>query len=285
MINFFISIVIFAVSVFLLAVSIRYGLMGAARLDEYFSAKSQKIFTGYPWYYRLPFSIGFIPEYFFYLIISATNYFKNNWWPLKTSALISILIAMATLKSRSAVFAYFSFDFVKEGGISALFTSGTFVTFMNIIVLLYLALFVLICIESIKMHGIYAPARIFVYSMLSFMMAQLTVIILGLIVMVTVVYIIFKIIVFLFFSRRRRRHRRYEEEEEEEESTGDIMRGGLKVFKQEVLEWEEEVKLERATVRKSVKTKSRVRPKVRIRRKKPSGKNNHGSEIPRLHPD
>ncbi len=205
MLNFFISIIVFAASVFLLGVSIRYGLIGAGRADDYFSAKTNRTFPGFQWYYRLPFSLGLIIEYYFYLVIGATNYFKVNWWPLKTAGLLSLLIALATLNSRSDVIRYFSFELINEEGFTALFTSGMFVWYLNIVTLLYVALFVLIVIESVKMHGIYAPVRIFIYSILSLLTAQLTLIVLGLIVAVTLIYVAFKIIVFLFFSSRRSR--------------------------------------------------------------------------------
>jgi heme A synthase len=285
MLNFFISIIVFAASVFLLGVSIRYGLIGAGRLDDYFTAKSQRTFTGYPWYYRLPFGVGFVPEYFFFLVIGRDNYFKTNWWPIKTSAFFSVLIAMATLNSRSVVYNYFSFGLIRQEGFTALFTSGTFVWFLNIIVVLYLALFVMIVIESIKMHGIYSPVRIFAYSLLSLMMAQLTVIVLGLIVAISLIYIAFKIIVFLFFSSNKRRNGR-RDEEEEEESAGSILNGGLQIFKQEVLAWEADVKTERKSRRTSTNSKPKERPKVKIRRKKaPVKKSFVDDEVPRLHPD
>lgn len=273
--NFLISIILFAISVFLLAVSIRYGLRGAARLDDYFSQKHNSDDPGFEWYYRIPFSIGVIPEYFYALIMAYDNYFKRNWWALKTASFIAVFVFIAGLKSRSAVAAYFTFDFLKEGGFSALFTSGNFVMFMNIIVLLYTALFVLICIESIKMHGIYAPVRIAVYSVLSLMMANLTVITLSIVVFVTVVYVIFKIIGFFFSSRRRRRYDR----EEEEESAGSILGKGLRDFKTELYQWEEEGKTRPKSEHKS------ERKSKKIKRKRPRIKRKYSSDIPRLHPD
>ncbi|MCF6169758.1 MAG: hypothetical protein L3J66_02105 [Bacteroidales bacterium] len=264
--NFLISIILFAVSVFLLAVSIRYGLRGAARLDAYFSQKHNSGYPGFEWYYRIPFSIGVIPEYFYALIMAYDNYFKRNWWALKTASFISVLVFISGLKSRSAVAAYFSFDFLKEGGITALFTSGNFVMFMNIIVLLYTGLFVLICIESFRMHGIYAPVRIAVYSILSLMMANLTVITLSIIVFVTLVYIVIKIIGFFFRSRRRRRYDR----EEEEETAGSILGKGLRDFKTELYQWEDDQKSrpksDNKTERKT-KTMKRKRPKIKVHRK------------------
>ncbi|RLD25978.1 MAG: hypothetical protein DRI54_03765, partial [Bacteroidetes bacterium] len=182
--GFIMSTVVFIVSAFLLAVSLRYGLKGADRMDDYFSQKNNSDYPGFEWYYRIPFSIGVIYEYFFAIVLSYESYFKKNWWALKTASFISVLVFIATLRNRSAVYTYLSFDFVKENGISALFTSGTFVNFMNIIVLLFVGLFVLICIESIKMHGVYAPVRILVYSFLSFLMADLTIIALSVIVFI-----------------------------------------------------------------------------------------------------
>ncbi len=279
MLNFLISIVIFSVSVFLLAVSIRYGLRGAARLDEYFSQKNQSNYPGFQWYYRIPFSIGVVPEYFFALVIAYDNYFKRNWWALKTASFISVLVFIAGLKSRHAVASYFSLDFIEEKGITGFFTSGNFVMFMNIIVLLYVVLFILICIESFKMHGFYAPVRIVVYSLLSFMMANFTIITLSLIVLVTVVYVVLKIIVF-FFSSHRRRHRR---DEEEEKTAGSILGSGLQDFKTELYHWENENKSrpEPTYHQETNKKKTIKRKKPKIKRKKSA----YGNDIPRLHPD
>lgn len=277
MLNFFISIVIFAASVFLLAVAIRYGLRGATRLDDYFSQKHNSEYPGFGWYYRIPFSIGTIPEYFFALVLGHDNYFRRNWWALKTASFIAVLIFVAGLKSRSAVAAYFSLGFLQDKGLAGFFTSGNFVIFMNIIVVLYLALFVLICIESFRMHGIYAPIRIFVYSMLSLLMANLTVITLSIIVFVSIAYIAIKIIGFLFFSSRRRRRR--EQEEKEEETAGSILGGGLRDFKAELYAWEqEESNRPKPTTKVERKTK-------RIKRKRPKIKRTYGGDIPRLHPD
>jgi len=273
--NFLISIILFAVSVFLLAVSIRYGLRGAARLDDYFSQKRNSDYPGFEWYYRIPFSVGVIPEYFYALVMAYDNYFKRNWWALKTASFIAVLVFIAGLRSHSGVAANFSFDFLKEGGITALFTSGNFVMFMNIIVLLYTALFVLICIESIKMHGIYAPVRIAIYSLLSLMMANLTVITLSIVVFVTLVYFVIKIIGFSFSSRRRRRYDR----DEEEETAGSVLGKGLRDFKTELYQWEAEQKdRPKSDNKQERKTK-------KIKRKRPKIKRTYSSDIPRLHPD
>ncbi len=280
MLNFLISIVVFAASVFLLGVSIRYGLRSAGRLDEYFTAKSNRSFTGFNWYYRIPFSVGFIPEYYFYLVIGRDNYFKTNWWPLKTSAFISVLLSVAILKSRSAVYDYFTLAFVKQHGFTALFTSGSFIWFLNIITLLYFVLFVLVVIESIKMHGAYSPVRIIIYTVLSFLMADLTIIVLGLIVLFSVIYIILKIIKFIFFSSKRSRHR---EEEDDDETLTETWQKGLTPFKAEVKAWEQELKAGR--VRRTKSKKPKHKPKIRRRKPKIKRTSSFDDDIPRLHPD
>ncbi|NQU31757.1 MAG: hypothetical protein HQ521_00845 [Bacteroidetes bacterium] len=284
--SFLISIIVFAVSVFLLAVSARYGLIGARRLDEYFSNKNNSSYNGFQLYYRIPFSIGVIPEYFYAMVLGHESYFTKNWWALKTSSFISILVFIATLSNRSAVYSYYSLGFLQDKGIIGIFTSGTFVNFMNIITLLYIALFALICIESINMHGKYAPIRITIYSMLCLIMANLTVITLSIIIFVAIVYLVIKIVWLLFFSskRRRRRNRNYEDEEGDE-TAGTILSGGFKEFKTDLLNWEEDDNNSTSIKFATAKTPDMVRkrPKItRRRRKRPSPKDD---EIPRLHPD
>jgi hypothetical protein len=281
--NIIISLVVFVASVFLLAVSLRYGLSGAARMDTYFSQKNNSDYEGFPWFYRIPFNVGVIPEFFYAIVIGFDNYFKHNWWALKTSSFISVLVFIAGLKSRSAVAAYFSFSFLKEAGILGFFNSGNFVMFMNIVVLLYVALFVMICIESFKMHGKYAPIRIAFYSMLCLMMANFTIITLSIIIFISVVYLVFKILAFFFTSRRRRR--RYYDDDEEE-TTGSILSKGMQEFKVDLDEWEEKEKDKPKTVfnaKSKSKPKSVKRPKITRRRKPKSVVVD--DEIPRLHPD
>lgn len=274
MANFLISILTLSVSVFLFGVSLRYGLKGAGKLDEYFSVKANKSFEGFQWYYRIPFSIGFIPEYYFYLVIGRDNYFKTNWWAIKTSAFLSVSLALALLNNRTMVYDYYTFKLIMDHGFVSLFTAGSFIWYLNFISVFYLALFTLIVIESVKMHGIFSPIRIFIYSLLSFFMASLTIIVLGLIVFITAIYIAFKIIKFLFFSNKKS----YSRNDEEEEVTG-IFRKGLSSFKPEVLEWEQELNTRKPEKREKVK------PKITISRKKKTSEKTYKSDIPRLHPD
>lgn len=277
MINLLISIVVFAASFFMMVYAIRYGDRGAIRLDQYFSNKNNSIYPGFQWYFRIPFYIGVIPEYFYALILTHDYYYKKNWWPLKIASFISVLLFIALLKSRSAVYDYMTFNFIVENGILALFTSGNFVIFMNIIVISYMALFVLICIESFKMHGIYAPVRILVYSLLSFLLANLTIISLSIIVFVAIAYVVLKVIGFLFFSSKKNK------KEEKDESTDSILNSGFKEFKSDLYHWESENRNSKTEyVEEETLKIERKKPKITRRRKKAKPIDN---EIPRLHPD
>lgn len=286
--SFLISMLVAAVSIFLLIVSVRYGLRGAIRMDDYFSNKNNSTYKGFQLFYRIPFSIGAIPEYYYALILGFDNYFSKSWWALKTSSFISILVFIATLSNRSTVYSYYTLEFMQEKGIMGLFTSGTFVNFLNIITLLYILLAVMVCIESIKMHGIYAPVRILIYGVLCLMMANLTIITLSIIIFVTIAYIAIKIIWFLFFSsnRRRRRRDKYYKDEEDEETAGTILSGGFREFKADLENWENDednkptinLKTEKTT-KKTVRRKPKI---TRRRRKRPS---KSSDDVPRLHPD
>lgn len=272
--NFLLSILTFSASVFITGIAIRYGLKAAGKLDDFFSDKTRRNFTGFNWYYRIPLSVGFIPEYFFYLVIGAGNYFKTNWWTIKTASFISVLLAVALLNSRSAVFNYYSLHLLLNEGVAALFISDSFVWFLNFITLLYLGLLTLIIIESIKMHGYYSPFRIFVYSLLSALMTVLTITMLSLLLIVTVIYIAVKVIRIIFFSKNKS-HSRVGDDEE----ISGTLRRNIAVFKAEVKKWENEVKL------KKHERKEEKKPKVRITRKKNVSGHTYKSDIPRLHPD
>jgi Ca2+/Na+ antiporter len=149
---------------------------------------------------------------------------------------------------------------------------------MNIIVLLYATLFVLIIIESIKMHGIYSPVRIIVYSVLSLLMGNLTVITLSIIIFIAVVYVVIKVIGFLFFSSKNKK-----EDEDEEETAGSILGGGFREFKSELRQWEEDGTNAPEPTYEPTETKKakRKRPKITRRRKKIIS----DDDVPRLHPD
>lgn len=278
--NFLITLVVFTASLFFMVYSIRYGLLWMRRLDSYFSDRTRSNYPGFRWYYRIPFSIGAVPEYFFAMVLGHNNYFTRDWWALKTASFISILVFIAALKSRSIVYDYFSFNFLLENGTGALFTSGTMIWYLNIVLVLFAALFVLICIESIKMYRFYAPIRILAFTLLSFFMAYLTVMTLSFIIFMVVVYFAFKLIVFFFFSSKDKKDKK----EDSEETATSILRGGFKEFKSELYEWEKEenddVHFDNNNEEKATPIKRR-RPKITRRRKKV----HIAEDVPRIHPD
>ena len=233
MINFIITLVLIAFSVFLMIISVRYGLAGAYRLDNYFSQKNNSNYSGFQWHFRIPFLIGVIPEYFYAIVLGYENYFNKNWWALKMASFISVLVFIAGLKNRTALSEYFSFSFLNEGDITSLYTSGNLIILMNIVVVLSIALFILICIESVKMHGFYAPIRIITYSILSILLANITVVTLSLIIFISIAYIVLKIIGFFLFSSDKKKN-----EDDSEETAGSILMGGFREFKADLYEWE-----------------------------------------------
>jgi len=281
MLNFFISIVVFAFSAFLLAVSIRYGMIGAERFDSWLSSKSGHSFEGFDWYFRIPFSLGAIPEYFYAMVLGKDNYFKTNWWALKTASFISVLLFVALLKNRTGVADYYTLNFLGGNGITAFFTSGTFVWYMNLVTLSYLALAVLISIESVKIAGIYAPIRVFYFGVLSLLMANLTIAVLSVIIFVSVIYLAYKVIKFLFFNKNKK-----VEKVEDDETAAEILNKGFSSFKPDLYEWE----AKRKSQRKNKKVKQKLKRKPVITRRKRVVKQKpeviaHNDDIPRLHPD
>jgi hypothetical protein len=279
MLNFLISIIVAAASVFLMILALRYGLKSSDRVDNYFISKVNGR-DGFNFYYRIPFRIGYIPEYFFALILGNENYFNRQWWALKTSSFISVLLFLAILKSRSAVYSYYSLDLISETGFIGLFTSGTFYNFLNIITVLYIALFVMICIESVKMYRIYAPVRIVIFSVLSFLMANVTVITLSIIVFITIAYLVIKVVWFLFFSSKKKRKK----EDDDNESVSDIFSGGLRNFISELKAWEDN-RQEPVHVENSNTTRTSVKKKKPIIRRVKRSVRKHDDDIPKIYPD
>lgn len=278
MLNFFISLVIAAVSVFLMILALRYGLSGAIRLDNKL-IESTSGREGFSLFYRIPGRIGIIPEYFYALILGHDNYFTRKWWALKTASFISVLLFIAILKSRGLVYSYYSLELLGEVGIKDLFTSGAFIVYLNIITALYAVLFLIICIESFRMVSYYAPVRILTFTVLCFLISNITIITLSIIVFITIAYLVIKIIWFFFFSSSKRKN----DKEEDEESVSDIFSGGLREFRQDLYEWESEEPVVNNTRKLRKEKVKRRSPKI-TRRRKPK-KTSSEDEIPRLHPD
>ncbi len=280
MLNFFISLVVFGVSTFLLAVGIRYGMASAERVDNWLLSKSNRNFEGYDWYYRIPLAIGAIPEYFFAMVLGNENYFKTNWWALKTASFISVLLFVALLNSRGAVLSYYSLSFPGEKGVMALFTSGTFVWYLNFVTLMYIGLAVLVVLESVKMGGIWGLLRAAYMGLMCLLMANLTIAVLTVIIFIAVIYLIYKVIKFFFFSDKKQKHT-----DDDEEDAGEILQEGFSGFKSELYAWEAERKTAAPRPKKVV-----PKPKPVIKRTKPVKKptikkTNHDDDIPRLYPD
>ena len=282
MVKFLLYIISFVGSVFLFSMAINYGLKLAANWDHKISNKLNRSFQGFNWYFRIPFSTGVIPEYFFYLVLRAENYFKTNWWALKLFAFNTFLIFIAVLSNNAVVTKYYSYSYYAENGINALFTSGITFWYLNLLTLFFLAIITLIIIESIRMHAWYAPVRIILYSMLSFFMAVVTLMVLSLIIMITVLYIAYKIIKFLFFSSNRRR-------QDNDEDVSETLNNNYRVFRAELYEWENSYKTSIRTTKRERKkpTIKRKRPKIERKPKpKPKPKPTSGNDdIPRFYPD
>ncbi|MDX9772115.1 MAG: hypothetical protein RBT02_01700 [Bacteroidales bacterium] len=279
MLNFFLSFVVFGVTTFLLALSVRYGIDGAGRLDRWILSRRRHSFEGYDWYFRIPTAAGAIPEYLFAMVLSREHYFRTNWWALKISSFISVLLFVAMLKSRSGVESYYSLDLIRNQGFAAIFTSGTFFWYMNIISLLYTVLIVLITLESIKVAGVFAPLRTLVYLLLSFLMAVLTVATMAVITFTTLIYIVWKVISFLFFSNRSSVSKAGQGDKRAE----DILREGFSGFKRDLDEW--------TSGRKSLRRQEKVpaqrkKPVITHKRATHSGSIfGDDTDIPRLYPD
>jgi hypothetical protein len=279
MIKFLLYIISFVGSVFLFSMAINYGLKLAGYWDDKVNNKLNRSFQGFNWYFRIPFSVGVIPEYFFYLVLRAENYFKTNWWALKLFAFNTFLIFIAVLSNNSVVNKYYSYSYYADNGFSALFTSGITFWYLNLLTLLFLAIITLIIIESVRMHGCYAPVRIILYSTLSFFMAIVTLMVLSLIIMITVIYIAYKIIKFLFFSSNRK--------SQDDEDVSETLNNNYRIFRAELYEWESSYKASNRAVKKEIKkpTIKRKHPKVE-RKPKPKSKPKSGNDdIPRFYPD
>jgi hypothetical protein len=110
-------------------------------------------------------------------------------------------------------------------------------------------------------------------------MAQLVVIVLGLIVALTLLYIAYKIIVFLFFSDGKANN------PNKEESAGDIMKSGIRSLKQEIVEWELSLKTQSQQSVEIKPAKISRKPGAKIKRIQAPAKKVHEGEVPRLYPD
>ena len=125
MLRFILLMISLAAGVFTIAMAIRFGLRGANAWDQRICNKLNSSFTGFKWHFRIPLSIGVIPEYFYFLVLGNRNYFSTQWWALRAGSYLSLLLFIAAVFNRSAVESYYSLSTITEHGVTVLFTSTT----------------------------------------------------------------------------------------------------------------------------------------------------------------
>lgn len=277
MLRFILILIGLATTVFTLGVFIRYGLKLAGVWDERICNKRNSTFCGFNWYFRIPWAIGVVFEFFFFLILGSANYFKTNWWAIKASAYVSFLLFLAMVTSRGTVEAYYSWSMVAENGIGAMFSGNSTVWYLHMINSLYLIIGILITIESIRMHGWLAPVRMLLYGLSCVFISIITIMVLALLIALSLLYVAYRIIKFFMSSRRRRRNN-----DDDDESTPVILNNSYRRFRAELYEWEAERKniLPERRKKKEPEVK-RKRPKIK-RKPRPKPKDD---DIPRFHPD
>lgn len=276
MLRFILILIGLATTVFTLGVFIRYGLKLAGVWDERICNKRSSAFCGFNWYFRIPWAIGVVFEFFFFLILGAGNYFKTNWWAIKASAYVSFLLFLAMVTSRGTVEAYYSWSMVAENGIGGMLSGSSTVWYLHLINLLYLGIGILITIESIKMHGWLAPVRVLLYGLYSIFISVITIMVLALLIALSLLYLAYKIIRFMMSSSRRHRN------DDDDESTPKILNNSYRRFRAELYEWEAE--------RKNILPESRKTKEQEVKRKRPKIKRKprpkpKDDDIPRFHPD
>jgi len=281
MLRFILLLVGLVASVFTFAMAIRYGLWGASAWDQRICNKRNSTFTGFKLHFRIPLSIGVIPEFFYFMVLGGRNYFSTQWWALRAGSYLSLLLFIAVLFNRTAVQSYYSLSTITENGIMVLFTSGSAYWYLNMVNLLYLGLFALITAESIRMHGGWAPVRIIMYVLMTIAMAIITLSVLILIIAISVLYIVYKIIKFFMTSSRRRR--KHDDDDDDDEGVSETLNNSYRRFRAELYAWEDE---RRDNPPKPKEKKER--PKIKRKRpkieRKPIDKPKD-DDIPRFHPE
>jgi hypothetical protein len=260
-----------------MAYACRYLLKASFSWDTMICKRRKSSFCGFRKHFRIPWSIGVIPEFFYFLVLGRKNYFNARWWALRAGSYISFLLFLALLFARKTVVVYYSLANVREQGIIAYFEAGSSFWYLNVVNLLFVALILMIIIESIRMHAAWAPVRIVFYTILTFLMSAISVLVLALIISLTFLYIAYRIIKFFFTSRRRTRI-----DIDDDDSPSDHLNNRFRMFRAELYAWERE--------RKSKKSEDLQLEKTVIRRKRPRiirkpKDHSRDKDIPRFHPD
>jgi hypothetical protein len=147
--------------------AIRYGLVMGRRLDQYFQKILQSRFSGFTGYFRIPFQLGLIIEFCYYLIIGRTNYQHPNWWPLKYTGFVAILLFPALLISFNNTTFLLS-GIIYPDGLVNLFETNTFLSWYLVVLLALESLILTMLVaESLLMHYFLAPVRIALYAVLA----------------------------------------------------------------------------------------------------------------------
>ena len=285
MLTFIMLLIGLAVSVFSIAMATRFGLRGANAWDQRICNKLNSSFTGFNWHFRIPLSIGVIPEFFYFIVLGNRNYFSTQWWALRAGSYLSLLLFIAAVFNRSAVESYYSLSTITENGITVLFTSGSAYWYLNMVNMLFIGLFVLIIIESIRMHRGWAPVRSILYITMSILMAVITLSVLILLIAVSLLYLAYKIIKFFMTSTRRRRAAA---RDDDDDGASEKLNNNYRRFRAELYAWENDRKASR-NERKTDRNEHKENKKPVIRRKRPKIKRKPKSkpkddDIPRFYP-
>ena len=277
MLRFILYLIAGTASIFFISMLIRYLLKASYSWDSRICNKRNADFCGFRWHYRIPWAIGVVPEFFYFLVLGRNNYFNARWWSLRASAYISFLLFLSILFARKTVASYYSLTFLRENGIQAYIDGSSSFMYLNLVNFLFVALFGLILIESIRMHGAWAPVRLVFYSLLCTMMAFVNVLVLALLISFTFLYLCYRIIKFFFTSGRR-----YKVDVDDDDSPSDKLNNRFRVFRAELYEWERERKSTLRTEKEERKTViKRKRPKIERKPKKKYV----DDDIPRIHPE
>lgn len=277
MLRFILLLIGGAISIFLTALSIRYLLRASFAWDTRICNKLGSTFCGFRRHFRMPTAIGVIPEFFYFLVLGRDNYFNARWWALRMASYISFLFFLAVIFSRSSIQAYYSWSYFTENGIMAYITAGSGFWYLHMINILMLGLIVMILVESIKMHKGWAPVRFIFYTIMSFLMAYTSLMVLALIISFTILYICYKIIRFFMSSNRNRKI-----DVDDDDDVSDKLNNTYRRFRAELYEWERDRKAVRRVEKEERKTViKRKRPKIE---RKP--KTTHvDDDIQRIHPE
>ena len=275
MLRFIMYMIATAAIVYTASMAIRFGLRLAFSWDDRISGRIRNRHTGFRWYYRIPTSTGVIPEFFFFLVLGRKNYFRDGWWALRTSFFISLLLFLVAVLDRSAVEKYYSLAYLAENGFTAYLSSGAAFWYLNMVNLLFLGVFILLLVESIRMHHGWSPVRIIIYTVLCVLMVLVTLAVLILIIAVSFLYLAYRIIKFLMSSRRT--GKRGNDGRNEKLGKLSKMYGE---FMAELYAWESERRS--APKAKPMKRKPRITRKKKNDDTKPAPIDN---DIPRFHPD